>query len=305
MMALSLSVLPLYPTFGEDEVPTSLLRRAAPTVGLVLAERSGPQRIITIAPNSAEIICALGACKRIVGVSKFCTYPAELQRRPRVGGLFDPDIERMVALRPDLVVLRGRSDAVENLCRRLKTPIYMDQTDTLPGIETCIIELGEKLSLQPRAQELLKQFRIRLAAIRDRVADRPRPRVLLTISRQPDKMADILTTGKGTFLDQMLDVAGGVNVFGHLDMTYPQVSAESIIAQRPEVIIELMPEVDLTEALRRQILAQWSKLGSVLAVARKRIHFVADENCLIPSMRYVEIIEKVSKLLHPEEEIAP
>ena len=259
-----------------------------------------PSRIVTIAPNAAEIICALGACDRIVGVSKFCTYPSKLGSRPRVGGLFDPDLERIVSLRPDLVVLRGRIESVEKLCRHLSVTIYMDKTDTLPGIEKCIVDLGKALGREEQAAALKEQFSSRLETIRKRVADRPRPRVLLTISRQPDKMTDILTTGKGTFLDQMLEIAGGSNAFGHLDMTYPQISAESIIAQRPDVIIELMPEVAVTKPLEGQMRSRWSHLGSVPAVADGNIFFITDSRCLIPSLQYVEVIEKVSKILHPE-----
>jgi iron complex transport system substrate-binding protein len=264
-----------------------------------------PRRIVTIAPNSAEIICALEACENIVGVSKFCEFPAELGGRPRVGGLFDPDLEKIVALRPDLVVLRGRSDAVEGLCRRLNVPLYMDKTDTLPGIETCIVELGEKLGREGEAQALVKRFRDGLQAIRKRVADRPRPRVLLTVSRQPDKLANILTTGRGTFLDEMLGIAGGINVFGRVDMPYPQVSVEGIIAQRPDVIIELMPEVELTDVLRQRTLDRWSRVGSIPAAVHDRIFFITNRHCLIPSPRYVEIIAKVSRLLHPEPSLDP
>ncbi|MGB2987696.1 MAG: cobalamin-binding protein [Phycisphaerae bacterium] len=291
------------------------------TIGLVLAlafpatlragaDGSGattpaPNRIITIAPNSAEIICALGACDRIIGVTKFCVYPPELQKRSRVGGLFDPDLEKIVALRPDFIVLRGRSESVERLCRERKIAIYYDKTDTLTDVETCITELGQLLGLTGEAAKLAERFRNRLDAIKKRTADRPRPRVLLTVSRQPDRLANLLTAGRGTFLDEMLKIAGGTNVFGRLDMMYPQVSAEGIIAQRPDVIIELMPEVKLTPALKKQMLDQWQRLGSIPAVAQDRIHFLTDDYCLIPSPRYVEIIEKVSRILHPEAQVDP
>ena len=98
----------------------------------------------------------------------------------------------------------------------------------------------------------------------------------------------------------MLDLAGGVNVFGHLDMAYPQVSGEGIIAHRPDVIIELMPEVKMTPALERQMLKHWEQLGSIPAVGNERVYFLTDDHCLIPSPRYAEIIDKVSRLLHPE-----
>ena len=264
-----------------------------------------PQRIITIAPNSAEIICALGAGDRIVGVSKFCVFPPELRDRPRVGGLFDPDLEKIIALQPDLLVLRGKNESVEHLGDRLGVPIYRDRTEMLGDVEICIMELGRRLGRTAQARGLVKEFRRRLRAVRGRTQGRPKPRVLLSVSRQPGRLADILTTGKGTFLAEMLDLAGGVNVFGHLDMAYPQVSREAIVVQRPEVIIELLPELELDAALQRQMLNQWKALGPIPAVANERVYFLTDDHALIPSPRYVEIIEEVSRLLHPEAEVGP
>jgi iron complex transport system substrate-binding protein len=275
-------------------------RLSAPTPG-----ESSPQRIITIAPNSAEVICTLGACDRIVGVSKFCVYPPQLLDRPGVGGLSDPDLERIAALRPDLLVMRGRNDALERLCEDLHIPIYKDETDTMPGIENCLGELGARLGLNEQAKAIIKEFHDRLDAIRSRIAGKTKPRVLLTVSRQPDRLANVLTTGKGTFLDQMIEIAGGVNVFGQLDMIYPQVSPEGMLAQQPDVIIELMPDLKLTTALKEQMVEQWKRLGSMPAVTKNRIYVLTDENGLIPSPRYVEIIDKVSRLLHPEFDVAP
>lgn len=264
-----------------------------------------PSRIITIAPNSAEIICALGACDRIVGVSKFCVYPPELKTRTRAGGLFDPDLERIVSLRPDLIVLRGKSESIEGLCRERGIELYHDKTDTLAGVELCIHELGKRLGLSKKAASLASEFRTRLKEIEARTAHRKKPRVMLTVARQPDRLANLLTTGKGTFLDEMVTMAGGVNVFGDLDMRYPQVSAEAIVAHRPDVIIELMPEVDLTPELKKKLLDQWKVLGPIPAIAGGRVYFVNDDHCLIPSPRYHQIVEKISQLLHPEADHAP
>lgn len=268
-----------------------------------LGARETPQRIITIAPNSAEIICALGACDAIVGVSKFCVYPLKLKDRPQVGGLFDPDLEKIVALRPDLVVLRGRNEPVEQLCRDRGIAIYKDKTERLADIETCVAQLGARVHRTEEAEAVVRQFHARIDAIRKRTADRPRPRVLLTISRQPDRLANLLTAGKGSFLDEMLDIAGGENVFGDLDMAYPQVSIEAIITHRAEVIIELMPEIELTPVLKAQMLEQWHRFGTIPAVTNGRVYFIVDDNCLIPSLRYVEIINKVSRMLHPEPKV--
>jgi iron complex transport system substrate-binding protein len=260
-----------------------------------------PGRIIAIAPSSAEVICALGACDRIVGVSRFCVYPPELMDRPRVGGLSDPDLERITALRPNLVVTRGRSPPLERLCEEQKIPLYHDETDTLPGIERCVQELGDRLARPEQAQAVIREFSGRLDAVRARAAGRPKPRVFLTVSRDPDRLANILTAGKGTFLDQMIEAAGGLNVFGHLDMIYPQVSPEAVIAQRPEVIIEMIPELKSTPEIEIRLHEQWKQLGSIPAVQNGRVHVITDDNCLIPSPRFAGVVEKVSRILHPSE----
>jgi iron complex transport system substrate-binding protein len=265
-----------------------------------LADHTKPRRIIAMAPNSAEVVCALGACERIVGVSKFCVFPAELKERPLIGGLYDPDLEKIISLRPDLLITRGRNESLERVCEQMKVPIYHDETDTLAGIEKCVRELGKMLDRDDAAEKLVGDFRSRLDAIRARTRNKTKPRVMLTVSRQPDRLANILTTGRGTFLDEMIDIAGGVNVFGDIDMIYPEVSAEAIIAKQPQVIIELIPEVKLTDELESRMREQWRRLGSIPAVTDDRVYFLTDDNGLIPSPRYVEFVEKVSRLLHSE-----
>ncbi|MCH7592412.1 MAG: ABC transporter substrate-binding protein [Planctomycetes bacterium] len=264
-----------------------------------------PRRIITIAPNAAEIICDLGACDRIVAVSKFCVYPPQLRERPRAGGLFDPDLEKIVALRPDLIVLRGHNESIERLCEKRGIRVYKDDTQTLAEIEQTTMELGRMLGLESRAIEIVKQMRKTVRSIRKRVADRDKPRVFMTYARRPDRLANLLTAGPGTFLAEMIEIAGGTNVFADLDMRYPQVSLEAIMAKRPDVVIELVPEVELTPALRRSMRAQWYALGPIPAVKNDRVYFLTDDNALIPSPRVVEIIDKVSRLLHPEKTGGP
>lgn len=259
-----------------------------------------PKRIVAIGPSSAEIICALGACDRLVGVSKYCVYPPELADRPQVGGLFDPDLERIVALRPDLLVMRGRSEALRKLAGDLGVAVYEDQSDSFAGIEICVRDLGRLLHRGREAEAILAAFGERLETIRRQVKGKPAPRVLVTISRRTDGLRDILTAGRGTFLTEMVEAAGGVNVFGELDARYPQVSVESIVARRPQIIVELMPEADLTEEAARDVRRQWQGLPGVPAVMHGRIYLMTDAHALIPSPRCVELVEKISRLLHPD-----
>jgi len=266
------------------------------------AATAPPKRIVTIAPNAAEIICQLGACDRLVGVSKFCIYPDKLKDRPKVGGLFDPDLEKIVVLRPDLIVLRGHSESVEKLCAAQGIALYRDATDTIPGIARCVRDLGERLDRNKEAEAIVKQFESRLAAVRQRVKDRPRPKVLLTVSRTPGKLSNILTSAHGTFLDETITIAGGVNVFGDIEMTYPQVSTESIVAAAPDVIVELMSGAESTAAHLAEVRAEWAPLATVPAVKNGAIYIITDDNALIPSPRYAGIVEKIASLLHPESE---
>ena len=261
-----------------------------------------PRRIITIAPNAAEVICALGASDAIVGVSKFCVYPPELASRPRVGGLFDPNLEKIVALRPDLVVLRGHNEEVEQLCRARGIRVFQDRTEKLKDVTDNLRTLGQLLHRKEQAEQLARKFEAQMDGIRTRVEGMAKPRVLVTVARSPDELANILTAGKGTFVDEMVTIAGGTNIFAHVDAPYPQVTLEEIVARRPEVILELMPEAESDANADRRRRAQWEPLATIPAVATGRIHFITDDHALIPSLRYVEIIERVSRMLHRETE---
>lgn len=262
-----------------------------------------PQRIITISPSGAEIICELGSGEAIVGVSEYCVYPPALKSRPRVGGLFNPNLEKIVALHPDLVVLRGRNESLERLCESRGISVYLDPTERLADIPTYVRELGRRLGKEERAARLIARFNDRLDRIAQRVAGRPRPRVLVTVSRSPDRMANILTVGKNCFLSDMLEIAGAANVFGEVDMAYPQVSPESILIKSPEVIIEFMPEATKSDALTQRVLTGWRALGPMPATKHGNVHVMTEEHCLMPSLRYVEIVDKVSRLVHPEAKV--
>jgi iron complex transport system substrate-binding protein len=278
----------------------------APGVGAAAEEVTAetvtgrPQRIVTLAPNAAEIICALGAGDRIVAVSRYCVYPDELKGRPRIGGLFDPNLERMAALRPDLLVLRGQNEEIDRLASQLGAKVFHDKTESLADIPANIRRLGELLGRTAEAERLCTEFEGRVAKLKKLMADRRRPRVLVTVSRSPDEITNVLTAGKGTFLHEAVELAGGSNVFGNLEVPWPQVTPEAILAARPSVIIEFQPEVEPSEDLERRLRAQWARLGPLPAASAGRIHIITADHALIPSPRFLDIVEEMAKLLHPE-----
>jgi iron complex transport system substrate-binding protein len=258
-----------------------------------------PRRIISLAPNAAEIIAALGASDRLVAVSDFCVYPPELNALPRVGGLFNPDLEAIVTLRPDLIVLRGRSASLERLCADRGIRVFLDPTESFDDIYVAIRELGDLLDRRQEAAALEGEMRRRLVAVAGAVAGRVRPRVFVTVARRPDSLAGILTASRGTFVHEIITRAGGDNVFSGTDIDYPQVSPEAILAAQPDVIVEAMPEAEPSAELERSVRDLWRRLGSLPASQTGRVFILTEDNALIPSPRVVEVIERLARRLHP------
>ncbi|MCG3129979.1 MAG: Vitamin B12-binding protein [Phycisphaerae bacterium] len=272
----------------------------APTV-------SGPaRRIVTISPGADEILCAIGAAERVVGVSAFTTYPPELAARPRVGGLFDPDLEAIVSLDPDLIVVRGHNATLEDFAARRGIRLYRDPTEGLDDLRRCIRDLGALTGLESDADAVLASLDARLEAARrraeDRRAGRAPPRVLMTLARNPSELKELLTAGAGTTHDEILRRVGAENIFGDLELPYPTVSLEQVVVRAPDIIIELMPEVRVTPGLQSMIAAQWAPLACP-AVASGRIFVLGDDlpHSLVPSLRTPEIADRITELLWPSQ----
>ena len=278
--------------------------RDKPAPSSAASSQPTPQRIIAFAPSSTEIIAALGAADRLVAVGTFCTYPPEVARLPKVGGLVDPDLEGLLRLQPDLIIVRGTSKEVEQLCETNQIRIFRDPIEKLDDLYQTIESLGRLLDRRDAADKLADRIRRRLGRIAVAVAPQRRPRVFITVSRRdPDALTGLLTASNRTFVGEMVRLAGGENVFAELAIDYPEVSPEAILAARPEVIIEAMPETQMSPALEQRISDVWRRLGPIPAVQNNRIRVVTDDNILIPSPRVVDTVAALARLLHPEVDI--
>lgn len=265
------------------------------------ASRRAPRRIISIAPNATEMIIALGAGERLVGVSDFCRLPDSLRTLPRVGGLIDPNLERILGLKPDLVIMRGKMVEVEKLCEANGIRMYHDPTERFDDVFSTIDALGEMLECRREAEALTGALRAKIDRVTRAVANLRRPRVLFTTDRPVDALSRVTTSGRGTFVDEMITRAGGRNIFGDVDVAYPEVSLESILLAKPEVIVEVMPEAaDPRGDLRSRVVDQWKHLGTMPATTSGRIHVLTDAELVIPSPRIGDAIERLARLLHPE-----
>lgn len=257
-------------------------------------------RIVSIGPNAPEILDALGVADRLVGVDTFCVYPPLVLELPKVGGLIDADLETILKLEPDLVILRGKCDPVEQWADRSGVRVYHDQTESLEDVYENVRSLGALVGRIKQADEIVTRMTAAVARVERSLVSVDRPRVLLTAARNPDRLADIVTPSSGTFLDDAIRIAGGENVFGDLDLAWPIVGPEAIVAAQPDVIIELMPETSLTPEFESRLRGQWAALDTIPAVANGRIHFLTLDHAMIPSPRFVEVMEALAKLIHPD-----
>jgi len=258
-----------------------------------------PQRIISLIPAVTEMLFALGAGDRVVAVSSFDRYPPAVEKLPRVGALLDPDLERMLSLRPDLIAVYGTQTDLRRQLERAEIPVFVYSHAELADVTTTLRRLGDRLGEGQRAQALAGAIQQRLAEVRQRVASRPRPRTLIVFGRESFTLRAIHASGGYGFVHDMVAAAGGDNVFADVKRQAVQATTEQIIARRPDVILELRAD-PLGAAAEKKELATWRQLSSVPAVRNRRVYIVADPRAVIPGPRVAEGAEVIARVLHPD-----
>ncbi len=263
------------------------------------ANQPTPTRIISLIPAVSEMLFSLGAGPQVVAVSSFDDYPPEVLKLPRVGALIDPDLERILSLRPDLVIVYESQVDLRRQLERASIPTFVYKHAGLADVTTTIRQLGTRIGRDEDAAVLVRRIDEKLAEVRTRVAGRPRPRTLLVFGRDALTLRGIYASGGFGFLHDMLGAAGGDNVFADVKQQSVQATSELILARRPDVILELRAG-DMTLELQRKEVAVWQTLPSVPAVRTGRISIITDPRTVVPGPRVAEGTELIARALHPE-----
>jgi iron complex transport system substrate-binding protein len=254
-------------------------------------------RIVSLVPAVTEMLFALGAGDRVVAVSSFDRYPPEAERLPRVGALLDPDVERILSLRPDLVVVyHSQKDLMAQL-GRAGIPAFPYTHSGLADVTTTIRRLGDRIGSGQRGEQLATKIETRIGELRRLSAGRRRPRTLVVFGRDAFALRGIFASGGRGFVHDMVTAAGADNVFADADRESVQATSETIIARRPDVILELRADA-IDGATEAKELRTWAALSSVPAVRQGRVHILADPRTVIPGPRVAEGIEVFWKALH-------
>ena len=256
-----------------------------------------PHRIISLIPSTTEMLFAMGAGPRVVGVGNFDRYPPEALTRTKVGGLIDPDVERIISLKPDLVVVYGTQTDLRTQLERAKIPMFLYQHSGLGDITTTIRELGARAGNTKESAALAERIEAEIADVRKRVEARPRPRTLLVFGRDAETLRGIYASGAVGFLHDMLDAAGGTNVFSDVKRQSIQTTSELAVARSPDVIVEI--GIDTASTTGRNLRA-WDSLASIPAVRNKRIYQLRGDGMMNPGPRISASVRRVAEVLHPD-----
>jgi iron complex transport system substrate-binding protein len=264
---------------------------------------SEPKRVlraVSLGPNITETIFALGQGHCLVGVSDFDNYPAEVRELPRVGGYLTPNLERLLALRPDLVLLHGKHEKMDTFCRNKGIQVVHVAMDSLASVHSAITQLGEVFQCPERAAGLSSTIRNDLEALGRTVSPYQRPRVFVCLWRSAGGLSGLGTVGKGSYVGELLEVAGGDSIFKDVAIPYPEASKESLMKGKPEVILELRPGEEISDEQKRALISDWQVLRTVPAVQSGRIHILTDDFLLVPGPRMGLAARAIARALHPE-----
>ena len=262
--------------------------------------QAAPHRIISLIPSVTEMLFAMGAGDDVIAVSSFDHYPPEAEKRRKVGGLIDPDFELILSLRPDLVIVYGTQGDLIGRLDRAHIPMFNYEHAGLADVTQTIRKIGLRIGHAAGAETLAAGIERDLAAIRARTARISKPSTLLVFEREAGSLRGMFASGSVGFLHDMLEVAGGTNVFADVKRQSLQLAAEQVLARAPEVIIEIHSGPGWTPDRIARERDVWRGLSSVPAVRTGRIYLLVDEMVSIPGPRVAEATRMIARVLHPD-----
>lgn len=268
-------------------------------MGRTLRIPVNPTRIVSLAPSLTETVYALGADDRLVGDTNYCDYPPDAQKKPRVGGVIDPNLEEIAALRPDLVLVTKDANRLETV-RALDSfgiPAYATNPHKVTEIIASTEKLAEVLNVPSAGKAIADDLQRRLATLQSKLSAVPPRRVLFVVWTEP-----LISVGKSTFIADALGKAGAVSIVDSAQ-DWPQISMEEVAHLQPDYLVFAASHTDVGERNFESLatLPGWRILNAV----RERHFAVVSDAVIRPAPRIVTAIEDLAHQLHPEAFAAP
>jgi iron complex transport system substrate-binding protein len=249
-----------------------------------------PHRVVCLVPNVVDIVYSLGAGADVIAISDFTKYPKEALQKPSVGLPLNPSIETIVALRPDLALGTGDLNTLEfaSHLQRLGIPVFMVDPHGIDGIYASILSLGKVINREPEANRLVARLRMRVDAVKARVADKSKVRVFMAIWYDP-----VMTIGKRAFISELIEAAGARSVTDDIGQEWPEVSLETIVSRQPDALLLMSGSNITVEELKTR--PGWEHLS---AVQQGRVYYT-DDRIQYPSPIAFDALEDLAKQFHP------
>lgn len=266
---------------------------------VTLAADPVPHRIASLSPSTTEILYGVGAFPRVIAVSQYCSYPPEVAKLPRIGGWQTSDIESIVAIHPDLVVLtKAQEPFIVDRLQAFGLHWIAVPSESLADVFTAIDTIGKATGNSKQSADLIRQTHASLDNIRRATKVLPRRSVLLTVSRTPGTLSDLYVATEGSYLIDLVEIAGGRSAVAPARTGYGKISKEAILTLNPEVIIDLVP--GSKSKLAEHTTDVWNDLPELRAVREKHVYAVDDQFVPHPSQFVTHTAEIFEKILHPE-----
>jgi ABC-type Fe3+-hydroxamate transport system substrate-binding protein len=262
-----------------------------------------PQRIVSTAPSITELLYALGLGDRVVGVDRFSRYPAEALRKPKIGDYANPNLEAIAALRPDLVIIPINPVKLADRLQILRLKVLEIDQESIAKVYDSFRTVGQATGAVERATKLTATVRGQLEAVRDRASRLKPTRMMFVVGRTPNRLDGLIVVGQASYLNEVIGLAGGENVFHDAVASYPTVSLEEVLARNPDVIVDMGDMADtvgVTQEHKGAVTALWERMSSIAAVRQHRVHAVASDIYVVPGPRVVDAAKAFFEMLHPD-----
>lgn len=258
-----------------------------------------PHRIVSLSPDLTEMLYGVGAFSRVVGVSNYETYPPEAAKLPSLGQLHNPDLEKLAALRPDLVVINNAQAAFfEDTLKQLGLKVLQTSNRSIQEIYAAMIAIGHATGNDSQAAKLAAATREGLDRVARKTSGHPKPRVVLIVNRTPGTLRDLTTATPGSFLAELVEIAGGHIVVPPAKSGYAKLPKEDLLAINPDIILDFIHGPQSRFA--GDPIESWREMPELKAVRAHRIHGVNEDFVPHASQRITQTAALFAKLIHPE-----
>ena len=286
-LALAITLLLHISVEGKERLLTDEMGRKVPIPYPV-------KRIISLAPSITEILFALGLNEKIAAVTNYCDYPKAVLNKPRIGGYINPSIEKIVSLKPDLIIATRDDNRWETNQRLsdLGFSVYLINPKSFYGVTRSIHHIGVVVGREEESKKIIINMTSKKEEIAARTKSLPKPKVFFQIGYAP-----IMTVGKETLADDLIRLAGGRSISENESVNYPLYNIETILSKAPEIII--MSSMDSKKDYLN-LIKMWQSWKDLPAVKMNAIYVVESNLVDRPTPRVVEGLEVMARMIHPE-----